>query len=80
MLGDALRGMYPGYFTLVMATGIVSDVLGLRLHLRGEDHLALVLWLGALSIWIALGAWLATMLGLLASARAHLRAARPVAG
>ena len=29
-------------------------------------------------VWIALGAWVATMLGLLASARAHLRAARLV--
>jgi tellurite resistance protein TehA-like permease len=116
LLADALHGMYPGYFALVMATGIVSnaffylghdalsdalfwitlaafpvvlvcfvvralvwptavwrdlvdprlvftfftlvaavDVLGLQLHLRGEDHLALVLWLAALAIWVALG-------------------------
>ena len=113
---EGLRGMYPGYFALVMATGIVSnafyylshdrisdilfgvtlvafpvllalfvvrvlawpravwhdlldprlvftfftlvaasDVLGLQLHLRGHDHGALVLWLGALSAWVALG-------------------------
>ena len=38
------------FFTLVAA----ADVPGLQLHLRGEDHLALVLWLAALSIWIAL--------------------------
>ncbi len=115
-LRDALHGMYPGYFALVMATGIVSnaffyldheaisdglflitlvafalvlgcfvvrtlvwpaavwrdlvdprlvftfftlvaaaDVLGLQLHLRERDHLALVLWLAALVIWLALG-------------------------
>jgi tellurite resistance protein TehA-like permease len=113
---EGLRGMYPGYFALVMATGIVSnaffylshdglsdvlfwitlvafpillaclvvrvltwpravwkdlvdprlvftfftlvaafDVLGLQLHLRGHDHVALVLWLGALAAWVALG-------------------------
>jgi len=39
------------FFTLVAA----SDVLGLQLHLRGHDHVALVLWLGALSAWVALG-------------------------
>jgi tellurite resistance protein TehA-like permease len=111
-----MQGMYPGYFALVMATGIVSnafflldhgwisdalfavsvvafpllvvalalralawpgvvwsdlvdprlvfafftlvaaaDVLGLQLHLRGQDHVALVLWLAALAIWVALG-------------------------
>jgi tellurite resistance protein TehA-like permease len=113
---DGLQGMYPGYFALVMATGIVSnaffylghdlisdvlfgitlasfpvlfacfvvrvlvwpgavwrdlvdprlvftfftlvaasDVLGLQLHLRGHDHVALVLWLTALSAWVVLG-------------------------
>jgi tellurite resistance protein TehA-like permease len=39
------------FFTLVAA----ADVLGLQLHLRGEDHLALVLWLAALAIWVVLG-------------------------
>jgi tellurite resistance protein TehA-like permease len=113
---EGFRGMYPGYFALVMATGIVSnafyyldhdlisdvlfgitlasfpvlfacfvvrvlvwpravwrdlvdprlvftfftlvaaaDVLGLQLHLRGHDHVALVLWLVALSAWVVLG-------------------------
>ncbi len=115
-LREGLRGMYPGYFALVMATGIVSnaffylshdglsdvlfaitlvafpillacfvvrvltwpravwrdlvdprlvftfftlvaafDVVGLQLHLRGQDHVALGLWLGALTAWVALG-------------------------
>ncbi|HET6682202.1 MAG TPA: tellurite resistance/C4-dicarboxylate transporter family protein [Gaiella sp.] len=113
---EGLRDMYPGYFALVMATGIVSnafyyldhdalsdvlfgitlaafplllacfvvrvlmwpravwrdlvdprlvftfftlvaasDVLGLQLHLRGHDHVALVLWLAGLSAWLLLG-------------------------
>ena len=113
---DGLHEMYPGYFALVMATGIVSnaffylshdglsdvlfaitlvafpillacfvvrvltwpravwrdlvdprlvftfftlvaafDVVGLQLHLRGQDHVALGLWLGALTAWVALG-------------------------
>jgi tellurite resistance protein TehA-like permease len=39
------------FFTLVAA----SDVLGLQLHLRGHDHVALVLWLGALTAWLVLG-------------------------
>ena len=116
MLGDGLHELYPGYFALVMATGIISnafffldpdalsdvlfwitlaafpvlfacfvvrvlvwpravwrdlvdprlvftfftlvaaaDVLGLQLHLRGQNHLALVLWLGALVVWVGLG-------------------------
>ena len=118
LLRDDLRGMYPGYFALVMATGILSnaffylghdalsdalygvalvafpalvaaavlrvlafpgavwadlvdprrvfgfftlvaacDVLGLQLHLRSHDHAALVLWVVALSAWLALGYW-----------------------
>lgn len=116
MVRDDVRGLYPGYFALVMATGIVSnafyyldhrplsdallvvtliafpvlvaatvvrivvwpaaiwrdlldarlvfsfftfvaaaDVVGLQMHLRGEDHVALVLWLVALAVWVALG-------------------------
>jgi len=39
------------FFTLVAA----ADVLGLQLHLRGHDHVALVLWLVALSAWLVLG-------------------------
>ena len=39
------------FFTLVAA----SDVLGLQLHLRGHDHVALVLWLAGLSAWLLLG-------------------------
>ena len=118
LLREDLRGMYPGYFALVMATGIVSnaffylghdwlsdtlygialvafpalivlaalraiafphavwddlvdpgrefgfftfvaacDVLGIQLHVRGHDHAALVLWLAALAVWLALGYW-----------------------
>lgn len=116
VLRDELRGLYPGYFALVMATGIISnaffylghhwlsdallavtlvafpvlvvatavrivvwpgaiwsdlvdarlvfsfftfvaaaDVVGLQMHLRGRDHVALVLWLVALAVWVALG-------------------------
>ena len=42
-----------GFFTLVAA----CDVLGVQLHLRSHDHAALVLWLVALSAWLALGYW-----------------------
>jgi len=68
------------FFTLVAA----FDVLGLQLHLRGHDHIALVLWLGALTAWLVLGyfrvalvAWIATMGGLLLSLRARARAPHP---
>jgi tellurite resistance protein TehA-like permease len=115
-LHDGLRGLYPGYFALVMATGIVSnaffylghdalsdvlfavtlvafpvlivatavrvaawpsavwsdlvdarlvfsfftfvaasDVVGLQMHLRGHDHVALGMWLVGLTVWTALG-------------------------
>jgi tellurite resistance protein TehA-like permease len=115
-LRQEIRGLYPGYFALVMATGIVSNaffylehrrlsdalfvvtliafpllvvatgarivgwpeavwrdltdgrlvfsfftfvaaanVVGLQLHLRGHDHTALVLWVAALAVWLALG-------------------------
>jgi tellurite resistance protein TehA-like permease len=114
-LDARIRGLYPGYFALVMATGIVSnafymlggrwlsgallavnlaafpllvlatllrairhpralwadltdarlvfafftivaaaDVLGVQLHLRGEDGWAAALWLGALGLWLFL--------------------------
>jgi tellurite resistance protein TehA-like permease len=39
------------FFTLVAA----ADVLGLQLHLRGHDHVPLVLRLAALAAWVALG-------------------------
>jgi tellurite resistance protein TehA-like permease len=116
VLREELRRLYPGYFALVMATGIVSnaffflghdwlsdtlfgitlaafpmlvvalavrtlvwpqavwrdlidprlvfsfftfvaaaDVLGLQLQLRGHDNVALLLWLVALTVWLALG-------------------------
>ena len=115
-LDAKLRRLYPGYFALVMATGIVSngfylagqrtlslvlllfnlvaypllvgatvmrafrfgrelladllaprlvftfftivagsDVLGVQLHLRGYDHVAVALWLFALCAWVLLG-------------------------
>jgi tellurite resistance protein TehA-like permease len=46
---QAVRALYPGYFALVMATGIVSN-----LWLRGHAEAALVLWLFALALWVVL--------------------------
>lgn len=39
------------FFTFVAA----ADVLGLQLHLRGQDHVALALWLVAFAVWLVLG-------------------------
>jgi len=39
------------FFTIVAG----SDVLGVQLHLRGYDHVAVALWLFALCAWVLLG-------------------------